>query len=218
MPDLVMGRFKERYAMSGLGLNIPRAVSLRQQVTDSLRASIVSGTLPPGRKLIEREICEEMRISRTVLREALQHLEAEGMIVNVPPRGRSVIAITPQEIREMQSVRHAIESLLVGDFKRNASEEQLGELRQLLDRLETTVDEDEAAETEDQISALIATVSGNRTASDMLAQLNTRIVLSRRLSLSGTLAASRRRAELRAFLSDPEENGKSVRGPKRASR
>lgn len=218
MPPRSWGGFKERCAMSGLGLNVPRAVSLRQQVTDSLRASIVSGLLPPGQKLIEREICEEMRISRTVLREALQHLEAEGIIVNVPPRGRSVIAITPREIREMLSVRHAIESLLIGDFRRNASAGQLADLRQLLDRLETAADEDDAAEIEDQISTLIATVSGNRTASDMLAQLNTRIVLSRRLSLSGILAGSRRSAELRAFLTETEENGKNVRGPKRASR
>lgn len=203
--------------MSGLGLNVPRAVSLRQQVTDSLRASIISGTLPPGQKLIEREICEEMRISRTVLREALQHLEAEGMIVNVPPRGRSVVAITPKEIREILSVRRAIEALLISDFRRNASEGQVVELRKRLDGLETA-DEDETMAIEDQISTLIMDVSGNRTASDMLAQLNNRIVLSRRLSRSDPMAGAKRQAELRAFLTAVEESKSGVEGAKRASR
>lgn len=203
--------------MSGLGLNVPRAVSLRQQVTDSLRASIISGTLPPGQKLIEREICEEMRISRTVLREALQHLEAEGMIVNVPPRGRSVVAITPKEIREILSVRRAIEALLISDFRRNASEGQVVELRKRLDGLETA-DEDETMAIEDQISTLIMDVSGNRTASDMLAQLNNRVVLSRRLSRSDPMAGAKRQAELRAFLAAVDESKSGVGDAKRASR
>ncbi|NLS03968.1 GntR family transcriptional regulator [Rhizobium sp. P32RR-XVIII] len=203
--------------MSGLGLNVPRAVSLRQQVTDSLRASIISGTLPPGQKLIEREICEEMRISRTVLREALQHLEAEGMIVNVPPRGRSVVAITPKEIREILSVRRAIEALLISDFRRNASESQVVELRRRLDDLETA-NEDETMAIEDQISTLIMDVSGNRTASDMLAQLNNRIVLSRRLSRSDPMAGAKRQAELRAFLAAVDESKSGVGDAKRASR
>ena len=61
--------------MASLGLHLPReTASLRQQVTDTLRESILSGSLRPGQKLIERLLCEELLVSRTILREALQHL------------------------------------------------------------------------------------------------------------------------------------------------
>ena len=49
--------------------------SLRQQVLESLREAIISGQLPPGERLTERALTEQMGVSRTVLREALRQLE-----------------------------------------------------------------------------------------------------------------------------------------------
>ena len=184
--------------MANLGLNVPRAVSLRQQVTDSLRESILSGNLRPGQKLTERELCEEMHISRTVLREALQHLEAEGMIVNVPPRGRVVIDISEEEARGIYDVRRAIESLIFDNFSSNASEIQVARLREKLDRLDSLEDPEDILTAEGEIALNIIEGSHNKVAGDILSQLNNRITLLRRLSLVDGAIAGNRRAELRA--------------------
>jgi DNA-binding GntR family transcriptional regulator len=192
--------------MSNLGLNVLRTVSLRQQVTDSLRESILEGNLRPGQKLIERELCEEMQISRTVLREALQHLEAEGIIVNVPPKGRAVVAISQKEAKEIFDVRRAMEAVVMKDFRRNASEMQIAELRQKLDRLDASDSKEDMMTIEGQITSVIMKVSGNRTATDILAQLNNRIMILRRLPFADRAEGGKRRAELRALLSSAAEH------------
>ena len=96
-------------------LHIPRQnSSLRQQVTDRLRDAVLSGMFEPGMKLVERDLCEMLGISRTVLREALQHLGAEGLITNVPHKGPMVATITAQEARDIYAVRGALEALAGG--------------------------------------------------------------------------------------------------------
>ncbi|WP_162950374.1 GntR family transcriptional regulator [Rhizobium jaguaris] len=187
--------------MANLGLNVPRAVSLRQQVTDGLRGSILSGKLRPGQKLIEREICEEMRISRTVLREALQHLEAEGMIVNTPPKGRVVVNISAEEAQQIYAVRQAIEWLVVDGFSRNATELQVRQLREKLDRFDSQVDPEDILAVEDEFTARLLEGSGNRVAADILSQLNNRITVLRRLSVVDGLAVDKRHTELGALMS-----------------
>jgi len=187
--------------MANLGLSVPRAVSLRQQVTDGLRGSILSGKLRPGQKLIEREICEEMQISRTVLREALQHLEAEGMIVNTPPKGRVVVNISTEEAQQIHALRQAIEWLLVDGFSRNATELQVRQLREKLDELGSLMDPEDIMAGEDEFTARLLEGSGNRVAADILSQLNNRITVLHRLSLVDGLAVDKRRVELQALMS-----------------
>jgi DNA-binding GntR family transcriptional regulator len=202
--------------MANLGLNVPRATSLRQQVTDSLRESILSGNLRSGQKLIERELCEEMHISRTVLREALQHLEAEGIIVNRPPRGRVVIDISDEEAKGIYDVRRVIESLVIESFSHQANEMQVRRLREKLYRLDALQDPEEIMTAESEIVLNMIEGSDNKVAADILSQLNNRITILRRLSLVDGSIAGSRRAELRALLSSLEQ--RNPRGKMRAAR
>ena len=71
---------------------------LRQQVLDQLRAAIVDLEFEPGERLVERKLCERMGVSRTSVREALRHLEAEGLITTVPHRGPVVTEVTPFDV------------------------------------------------------------------------------------------------------------------------
>ncbi|WP_457973261.1 GntR family transcriptional regulator [Arthrobacter sp. D1-17] len=85
--------------------------SLREQALAALRAAITSGALEPGRHLVETELSEMLQISRGTLREALRQLEQEGL-VSPGPRGRlSVRHLDAKEIRDIYSVRAALESL-----------------------------------------------------------------------------------------------------------
>jgi DNA-binding GntR family transcriptional regulator len=85
--------------------------SLREQALAALRAAITSGALEPGRHLVETELSEMLQISRGTLREALRQLEQEGLL-SAGPRGRlSVRHLDAKEIRDIYSVRAALESL-----------------------------------------------------------------------------------------------------------
>ena len=61
--------------------------SLHEQVADTLRQEIFSGTLAPGSFVDEVALCERLAISRTPLREALKVLTAEGLVRHEPRRG-----------------------------------------------------------------------------------------------------------------------------------
>ena len=85
--------------------------SLREQALAALRTAITSGELEPGRHLVETELSEMLQISRGTLREALRQLEQEGLL-SAGPRGRlSVRHLDAKEIRDIYSVRAALESL-----------------------------------------------------------------------------------------------------------
>ena len=85
--------------------------SLREQALSALRTAITSGELAPGRHLVETELSEMLQISRGTLREALRQLEQEGLL-SAGPRGRlSVRHLDAKEIRDIFSVRAALESL-----------------------------------------------------------------------------------------------------------
>jgi DNA-binding GntR family transcriptional regulator len=86
------------------------AAPLRHEVLEALRAAIVSGRLAPGARLIERELIAMMSVSRTVIREALRQLEAEGLVDVVPNRGAVVRELTLAEARDLYAIRALLEA------------------------------------------------------------------------------------------------------------
>jgi GntR family transcriptional regulator, trigonelline degradation regulator len=100
---------------------VPRlAAPLRQQAVERLRAAVISGRLAPGQRLVERELIELMQVSRTVVREALRQLEAEGLVAMVPHKGPVVRELTEKEARELYRIRAVLEALAARLFVENA--------------------------------------------------------------------------------------------------
>src|SRR5690606_19865131 len=123
--------------MTKLDLQVRReSSSLRQLATDRLRDAVLSGAFQPGTKLVERDLCEMLGVSRTVLREALQHLGAEGLITSVPHKGPVVATISAKEAQDIYAVRTALEALAGEGFALHASEDQIAKLREALNKLE----------------------------------------------------------------------------------
>ena len=81
------------------------------QVVRALRAEIISGYFGPGQRLVEAVLAERYGISRHVVREALQALEGEGLVVTDHFRGRSVIDPNPKEVEGLLLMRISLESL-----------------------------------------------------------------------------------------------------------
>jgi DNA-binding GntR family transcriptional regulator len=78
-------------------LSIPRQ-TLHQHVGARLRRLIVEGQVAPGAKLNERELCEQLQVSRTPLREAIKMLAAEGLVELRSHRGAVAAELSPQDV------------------------------------------------------------------------------------------------------------------------
>lgn len=115
------------------------AAPLRQQVVGELRESILAARFEPGTRLVEKVLCERYEVSRTVVREALRQLEAEGLVRIVANRGPVVATLSPQEAASLYEVRGALEALAGSLFAQRATDEQCAALQQALQRVRDTV-------------------------------------------------------------------------------
>lgn len=180
--------------MSSIG-RVAREGLLRERVTSTLRDAILNGQLKAGQKLVERELCAWLDISRTVLREALPQLQAEGLIRTVAHKGPSVASVDAEEAKEIYHVRRVLEGLAAQEFARKASDEQVKALREQLVALKRP---EAASSLRNLLIAKAGFYSvlfegcGNRIIRQYLTQLSNRMVLYKRLSLSveGRLAAA----------------------------
>jgi DNA-binding GntR family transcriptional regulator len=83
--------------------------TLVEPVADAIRGSILSGRIGPGDRLVEAELARELHVSRGPVREALALLAREGIVVNVPRRGKFVEEFTPRLVDEIYSLRRVLE-------------------------------------------------------------------------------------------------------------
>jgi DNA-binding GntR family transcriptional regulator len=190
----------------------PVAAPVRSQVVETLRTAITSGRFAPGRRLVEKELCELLGVSRPSIREALRELESEGLINTIPNRGPLVSMLTPQDAASIYQVRGVLEALAAKLFAENASPEQVQELSEAVERL------DEAYHTQDVEKILVAKkafydvlLAGSRNViiPTMLRTMNARITQLRRVSLSSPKRLPGSMREIRAVLKaienrDPE--------------
>ena len=93
-----------------------------------VRAAIVENRYPPGHRLVEQRIAEELGLSRTPVREALRMLEAEGLVVSERNRGAMVRPLAPTEVVDLYGLRIRLESYAVEVATERATEAELGEL------------------------------------------------------------------------------------------
>lgn len=161
-------------------------ISLKKQVIDSMRNAIIDGTFAPGQKLVERELCEMFDVSRSLIREALQKLEAEALITIVPHRGPAVADITLDEARSIYAVRQALESLAGAGCAQHASERDIAALRASLQRIaacQGTDDQKSLVHAKNEFYRVLLKCCGNPIVLEMLMGLNNRINSLRRFSM-----------------------------------
>ncbi len=94
-----------------LKLTIRNPVSIREKVYDVIRNDILNGHIAPGERVIETRLAEQIKTSRTPVREALHMLEREGFLEAIPRVGYQVKQITWDEIEEICEIRAVNECL-----------------------------------------------------------------------------------------------------------
>lgn len=104
-------------------------VTLRTRIIAHLRRAIEAGILEPGMRLVEKDLCEQLEVSRTSLREALRELQADGILTYVSNRGLTVATVTRREADNIYRIRQVLEPLLVEQFIENASRDDIQALK-----------------------------------------------------------------------------------------
>ncbi len=170
-----------------LDLAIERpSVLLRDQVVSKLRQAIVTGHYKPGQRLLERELCEALDVSRTSVREALRQLEIE-QLVSVGPRGRPTVAtLSSAEAAEIYAFRVVLEKAAVAMFIERAPEEAIDALDVLNRRFAAALESGDLAERLRVKSAfydILFTHAGNTPMKTVFTQLFNRIGFLRSRSL-----------------------------------
>lgn len=112
---------------------------LREQVIATLRRAILDFQLRPGQRLVERELMEQLAVSRTTIREALRELTSEGLVTVVPQKGARVSSPSADEAQDLYDIRASLESLVVRRFVQRASDDQVVRLVATVDEFERVV-------------------------------------------------------------------------------
>lgn len=107
---------------------IPRA-ALHEQVAQRLRQMLVEGRIAPGAKLNERELAEQLNVSRTPLREAIKMLAAEGLVELLPNRGAIAVSLGESDVLDTFEVMAGLEAMSGELAARRITDEELAEIR-----------------------------------------------------------------------------------------
>jgi len=105
--------------------------SLKDQITDIIRAQIISGKILPSTKIVERDVATWLGVSRAPARDALLELEKEGLLES-RPSGRYVIELSRKDIQNLYNVRLALETLAVELATLNLSDANSEKLQKAL--------------------------------------------------------------------------------------
>lgn len=88
-----------------------RQSTLHGEVAERIRDMIIEGTLAPGSRVPEKQLCEQFGVSRTPLREALKVLAFEGFVELLPNRGARVAKLTKETLKNTFEVMQSLEAL-----------------------------------------------------------------------------------------------------------
>ena len=112
---------------------------LRDIIFEKLQQAIFSGKFKSGERITEKEITEELKVSRTPVREALYRLASTGLIKIVPHRGFVISRWSSKEIKDVIELRIALEVFAVKLAIQRILPNEINELKILIAKMEKAV-------------------------------------------------------------------------------
>ncbi len=162
--------------------------TLRDIVQDRMRTAIIGGHFAPGERLVERPLCDQLGVSRTVIRETIRYLEAEGLVEILPNRGPIVARLDWSQAKQIYDIRKQLETAAAMACAEVQDGEFAFELGQALNVLGQAFKEDPSAlfAASTGFYEVIFKQAGHEIAWEIVQRLNGRISRLRALTLSAT--------------------------------
>jgi DNA-binding GntR family transcriptional regulator len=151
-----------------------RGKSLREEVYEVLRESIISGELKPNQRLIEEDLAAETGASRTPIREAMRKLEGENLLTRTPKGGFVVRPFTIQDIDEIFGIRSVLESYAAYLATLNLNSKALRRLEETVNRFDEALAKGESKDLIKHNTAfhdILYKACGSRILYDLIIQL-----------------------------------------------
>ncbi|MHA7971906.1 GntR family transcriptional regulator [Rhizobium sp. CAU 1783] len=121
--------------------------TLRELALEKVRDAIFSGHFKPGDRLVERDLCTQLGVSRTIVREVLRHLESEGLVANpVNNKGPMVARLELDEARQIYEIRAALEGMAARLCAEKADPSVVARLEEALAGIRQAYDVNDMAE------------------------------------------------------------------------
>ena len=185
-------------------LRVDRSIkTLRELTLEKLRDAILNLRFKPGERLVERHLCDQLGVSRTVVREVLRHLEAEGLVETRSQQGPVVARPDPHSIEEIYELRGLLEALAAKACAKSASERDIARLGRTLDRIAAAYERGDPAlvlrATTEFYEALF-TSSGKLVAWEVVRSLNARVNFLRAMTISTPGRSKSGVAEMRRII------------------
>ncbi|QCR38156.1 GntR family transcriptional regulator [Nissabacter sp. SGAir0207] len=161
-------------------------ITLRELALTKVRQAIISGYFGAGDRLVERTLSEELGVSRSVVREVIRYLEAEGLIENVPKKGPIVAVLTWQAAEQIYNIRQLLEQEAAQDCARLATDADKQRLhRNLMQIAQASKEQDDIkrVEASQAFYESLFLVANHTIAWEIVQRLNSRISRLRALTL-----------------------------------
>lgn len=180
------------------------AAPLGEQVLDVVRQGILDFRLRPGQRLIERQLMEQLGVSRATVREVVARLASEGFVTNIPQRGAIVTVLSPDEAQDIYEMRMALEVLAVQRFIQRATPGQMADLRSAFEDIARLADRDEdhleQLRAKDAFYKVLFDGAGSSPLTQLLTSLQGRVRLLRWTSMSAPGRSKELVSEVRAIV------------------
>lgn len=183
---------------------IQRSQSLREQTYQVLRASILAGEFLAGSRLVETQIAEKLQVSRTPIREALQQLQQEQLVVTDENGNLRVVSFSTADAKYLYRCRLVLEQESVLEACKNSTDVQLAKIELAIQQAEKAIAQQPNKLTSYQLLHIdyqfhraIAECSGNPWLAMLLDQLFDKMALLRMQTVQQNLKVLEIRSEHR---------------------
>ncbi|MEH2919992.1 GntR family transcriptional regulator [Samsonia erythrinae] len=162
-------------------------VTLRELALEKVRQAIITGYFQAGDRLVERRLTEELGVSRSVVREVIRYLEAEGLIDILPNKGPIVAILTWEIAEQIYNIRMLLEQQAARDCAINAKKSDKALLQKQLQQIAQASREHNDVSRIDASQAFYETlfrVAKHTIAWEIVQRLNSRISRLRAMTLA----------------------------------
>lgn len=163
--------------------------TLRELVLEKMRGAILSGRFKSGERLVERTLCDQLGVSRSVVREVIRYLEAEGLVESMPNKGPMVARMDWDQARQIYDIRLLLEqsaAAACAEMADGATKARLQDAMAALDAAFLAQQPNRLFEATTHFYEVIFTAAGHHVAWEIVQRLNGRISRLRALTLATT--------------------------------